>query len=193
MPAIPKVSPYQRHVQKWHDCTACQLCERRKKVVLYRGDLPCDVLFIGEGPGQSEDVLGQPFVGPAGKQLDRIIAAALRGVPLRKGFTNLVACIPLNPDGPGVVDPDKKAILACSMRLREIYKLAKPSLIVCVGDLAAKYIGPVFLGNDNCGITKIVHPARILRTDATQQGIMIQGAVATLRDALYETKQRMTK
>lgn len=192
MPATPKVSPYKRHVLKWQNCTACHLCESRKKVVLYRGDLPCDMLFIGEAPGPSEDVIGQPFIGPAGRLLDGIIVEAVRGVPIRKGFTNLVCCIPKSEEGPGFVDPDKKSIMACRDRLMEMYELAKPQLVVAVGNLSAKYLDQVIAHRD-VESTKIVHPAAILRADKTVQGIMFQGAVATLRDALYETKKRMTK
>jgi uracil-DNA glycosylase len=71
-------------------------------VVLCRGRLPCDVLFVGEAPGVSEDVLGRPFVGPAGKLLDTIVERALDG-QYDCAMTNLVACIP-KPVAPVVVN-----------------------------------------------------------------------------------------
>ena len=101
MPKVPKLSLYKQHVQRWKSCTACKLCETRKKVVMYRGDVPCDILFIGEAPGPSEDVIGQPFIGPAGHLLDRIIDKAIQpyrkvnpNISFRKVFTNLVCFIP---------------------------------------------------------------------------------------------------
>lgn len=70
------MTPWQSHVARWKDCRRCCLCDGRKTVVLARGKIPCDVLFIGEAPGDSENVLGQPFIGPAGKLLDEIIREA---------------------------------------------------------------------------------------------------------------------
>lgn len=70
------VSLYSSHVERWKDCGGCSLCDRRTRVVLYRGKVPCDVLFVGEAPGESEDVVGVPFVGPAGKLLDSMIQDA---------------------------------------------------------------------------------------------------------------------
>lgn len=67
---------FQEHRRKWNDCQRCRLCEGRTNVVLARGRVPCDVLFIGEAPGVSEDILNKPFVGPAGKLLDSIVEKA---------------------------------------------------------------------------------------------------------------------
>ena len=87
------MTPYQRHREKWKGCERCSLYRGRRSVVLCRGKLPCDVLFVGEAPGVSEDVLGRPFVGPAGKLLDEIVERALDG-QYDYAITNLVACIP---------------------------------------------------------------------------------------------------
>lgn len=82
-PPGASLSLFQLHVREWENCTRCPLCETRRNIVLSRGKVPCDVLFIGEGPGESEDVLGAPFVGPAGHLLDHIIE---RSVPQDKTF-----------------------------------------------------------------------------------------------------------
>ena len=66
------------HVEKWKDCQRCPLGQQRSNICLARGTVPCDVLFIGEAPGVSEDTFGLPFVGPAGQLLDQII---LRTIP----------------------------------------------------------------------------------------------------------------
>lgn len=71
------MTTWLEHVEKWRDCMRCPLSEQRSNIVLARGTVPCDVLFVGEAPGASEDALGQPFVGPAGHLLDQVIERAL--------------------------------------------------------------------------------------------------------------------
>lgn len=176
------MTPYQKHVAKWKDCTRCSLCEGRSRVVLAKGRIPCDVLFVGEAPGASEDSIGRPFVGPAGHLLDEMIAEALKVLNFpsdyRLAFTNLVACIPLGDDGDKVKDPPKEAIQACAPRLQEFIALAKPDLIVAVGKLSAKYLIPQGVAGE-----QIIHPAAILRADISQRGLLIQRTVVTLGDA----------
>jgi uracil-DNA glycosylase len=76
------VTLYQQHVETYRDCRGCELCRTRERVVFPRGSVPADVVFVGEAPGESENILGQPFVGPAGQLLDGIVAEALNGIPL---------------------------------------------------------------------------------------------------------------
>jgi uracil-DNA glycosylase len=71
-------TPFQLHVAQWRNCTACPLHIGRKQVVFARGKIPCDILFVGEAPGKSEDMHGQPFYGPAGQLLDDIVENATR-------------------------------------------------------------------------------------------------------------------
>jgi uracil-DNA glycosylase len=73
---------WSAHVDDWKDCTRCPLHTVRSNVVLARGSIPCDILFVGEAPGRSEDALGKPFVGPAGILLDEMIEDALSGIVL---------------------------------------------------------------------------------------------------------------
>jgi len=167
------LSPWKKHKEKWSACQECDLCGRRNKVVLARGKLPCDILFIGEAPGVSEDVLGKPFVGPAGKLLDDIIEGAIP-FSMKLAFTNLVACIPKGEDGVKVHEPPEESIRACFDRLEEIIKIAKPHAIVCVGKLAAKWIPSQFGFWDAEYFTEIIHPAAILRLDLSQKGLAIQ-------------------
>jgi uracil-DNA glycosylase len=77
---MPRVSPFAIHCDKWSRGCGSPACSRASSVCHYRGDLPCDVLFCGESPGESENVLGFCFVGPAGMLLDDIIAEALGGI-----------------------------------------------------------------------------------------------------------------
>lgn len=176
-------SLYQQHVAKWKGCQLCSYCETRRNVVLVRGKLPCDVLFIGEAPGPSEDALGKPFIGPAGKLLDEMIADSFHS-EVRLAFTNLVACIPKNGEsGKKFDEPSKEAIAACSDRLSEIIEIAQPSAIVCVGKLSTKYLmdNPESYPLINSWV-EIIHPAAILRADVTMKGLMCQKTVAILSD-----------
>lgn len=195
---------YKEHVARWQDCTVCSLHLCRRKVVMARGVLPCEVVFVGEAPGESEDVLGRPFVGPAGHLQDEIIERAFFGfADLRWSFTNLVCCIPRDDDGGKATEPDKVHIKACSSRLREFMWLARPRLVVLVGSLAKKSIlGQAVFSynkhphdaddslwlpqNEFLRFAEIQHPAYILRSNMAQRSLLVQRAVVTLQNAVEE-------
>ena len=113
-------------------CRACGLCEQRRQAVLGVGDVAADWLFIGEGPGAEEDARGEPFVGPAGKLLDAMLAA----IDLRRGenvyIANAVKCRP-----PNNRTPDAAEIAACAPYLQRQIALLQPRLIVLLGRAAA--------------------------------------------------------
>lgn len=173
----------QQHFDRWKACEGCDACQKRKRVVLIRGTVPAGVLFVGEAPGPSEDVLGRPFVGPAGHLLDKIVEEALEGRELAVAYTNLVACIPLDEAGKKFTEPPKTQIDACEGRLRECIELCQPKLIVMVGKLAEKYIPAL---QRHVKTVAIVHPAAILRADISQRGLAIKRTIITLRDAIGE-------
>lgn len=177
------MTPYQKHKQKWCNCQKCELHRRRHRVVLGRGALPAKVLFVGEAPGASEDVIGKPFVGPAGKLLDHVIREAAFPAATSYAITNLVACIPLDEEGEKTAEPPKDCVKTCAVRLGEFAGLCCPSLVVYVGKLSAKH-GPKTLGNVRS--VKLIHPAAILRMDVSQKGLAIQRSIVTLRDAAEE-------
>lgn len=165
---------YDLHAAKWRDCEKCELCQRRKRAVLYRGDLPCQVLLVGEAPGTSENTLGVPFIGEAGKLLERMLRWAGKG-DVKVGFTNAVACIPLDDEN-RITQPEVKQIIACSDRLQEIVEMARPLVIVGVGKSAEKALG--YLGIQ---AKKIMHPAAMMRMEKVQKDIAIQRNVVDLR------------
>lgn len=183
-------TPWQQHVEQWRDCDRCSLCSTRQNVVLARGKIPCDVLFVGEAPGPSEDAIGQPFIGPAGSLLDQIIRNAVV-VPLRIAFTNLVACIPLDSDGKKFSEPDDDSILACKPRLEQFIEIAQSKIVVAVGKLAQDFADRGYrhsfkLPPSVKNIIDIKHPAAILRMNVAQQGLEIQRCIVTLRMAVEE-------
>lgn len=190
---MPKLNhtPWGKHVAQWINCQRCPLCKVRKNVVLARGSIPADVLLIGEGPGESEDVIGQPFVGPAGKLLDNLIEQALMSVQSTEGeptiriaWTNIVACIPKSEETKRKnAEPLPKEIDACAPRLEELISLAKPKLIIAVGDVAAKE-GKRRGWDKIAKVVHIIHPARLLRLDVSQLGLQVQRCRIQLTDAL---------
>lgn len=77
------LTPWQKFKERWKGGCGSELCGKPKnKIVLARGQVPCDVLFIGEAPGASENIVGKPFVGPAGKLLDEIIEKTIRSATI---------------------------------------------------------------------------------------------------------------
>lgn len=175
-----------RHVADWKGCTACPLHQCRKRVVFYRGHLPCDVLFIGEAPGEVEDLKGYPFIGPAGKKLDTLLQTVWASLTtdafssgpdpynesqpcqLIVGITNIVACIPTENAGPysspKIRAPTKAEAKACQNRLREIVDLAKPRLLVSLGDVARRFLSSLPAGKHLPQFNlSLIHPSHILR------------------------------
>lgn len=179
-----KLSPWKRHKAKWGKCTDCSLCETRKNVVLARGSIPCQCLIIGESPGHSEDVMGTPFVGPAGRLLDQIVEMAIQSfepIPMI-AYSNVISCIPLGDDGSKTAEPTKESIRACQPRLIEIIQICKPQLLVYVGKLAATWV-PKTVDVAKYETAEIHHPAFILRLEPDQQMLAVKRAVITLSDA----------
>lgn len=148
---------------KYLHCTGCGLYKTRKCVVLGRGTPKCDVLFIGEAPGKSEDTLGIPFIGPAGKVLDTGINLAAKWAGMEKPptfyITNTVACRPTDSPMGENRPPSGEEIWACYQRLEwECKRVADPKFVVFLGKVAeasCKKLFPKALS--------LQHPAYILR------------------------------
>ena len=115
-------------------CRRCKLAETRTKVVFGVGRRDAEVLFIGEGPGQHEDLSGEPFVGRAGQLLDDMLAM----INLRRDdvfIGNIVKCRP-----PGNRDPLPDEQAACTFWLDQQLALLQPKIIVSLGRIAAMYM-----------------------------------------------------
>lgn len=183
---------YQRwleFVERWRGCQECPLCTQRDKIVLARGVVPCDVLFIGEAPGVSEDSSGLPFDGPAGCILDAIVAAvrASTKATFTDAYTNLVCCFPLEAKKTTDHRPDEEEIKECSPRLQEFVEIAMPRLIVTVGTLSDDW-SPITAGAGglpyDVAWATVVHPASITRMPAAQKDMAIRKCVVVIRDAI---------
>jgi DNA polymerase len=115
-------------------CTKCRLCETRTQTVFGEGDPDAKVFFIGEGPGENEDLTGRPFVGRAGEMLNKWIAAT--GLRREQVFiANIVKCRPPNNRVPA---PDEVA--TCTPYLQRQLEIVRPKVIVTLGLPSAKYM-----------------------------------------------------
>ena len=115
-----------------NSCTRCGLCETRHNVAFGVGPKTADVMFVGEGPGEQEDLKGEPFVGAAGHLLDDMLSI----IDLSREncyIANIVKCRP-----PRNRDPLETEQEACIGYLRNQVALIKPKIIVCLGRIAAK-------------------------------------------------------
>lgn len=116
---------------KCRGCTACPLSATRTKVVFGCGDRRAELMFIGEAPGESEDLSGTPFVGRAGKLFDKYLEAV--GIPRDSVYiANMLKCRP-----PKNRDPLPEEQEACIGWLRNQVALIRPKIIVCLGRIAA--------------------------------------------------------
>ncbi len=148
-------------------CRACSLYETRTNIVFGRGSADADILFIGEAPGEKEDLSGEPFVGAAGKLLDKVLVEV--GLNEESYYiANILKCRP-----PKNRDPKPEEEDACIGFLREQLSVIRPKIIVCLGRISAKRVikedfkiteehGKFFKKGDFL-ITAVFHPAAILR------------------------------
>ena len=149
-------------------CVKCGLCEGRHNVVFGVGNEAADIMFVGEGPGEQEDLQGIPFVGPAGKLLDDM----LRIIDLSREhncyIANIVKCRPPRNRDPLETEQD-----ACIDYLRNQVALVKPKIIICLGRIAAKRLidenyritrqHGSWVKKGDIWMTAIYHPSALLR------------------------------
>lgn len=159
--------------EKCLDCKKCRLCEGRTNVVFGVGNPEAEVMFVGEGPGEQEDLRGEPFVGRAGQLLDLMLDASgfsRHGTENNKSIyiANIVKCRP-----PGNRDPLPDESEACIPWLREQFAIIRPKVIVCLGRVAAgRLINPdikitrehgQFEEKNGVLMMATLHPAALLR------------------------------
>ena len=149
-------------------CKECGLADTRTNVVFGVGNPQAKVLLIGEGPGEQEDLRGEPFVGRAGQLLDKMLLAAGFSRASNVYIANMVKCRP-----PNNRDPSSEEVAACIGYLREQTKLIAPRYIVCLGRVAAQaIIDPgfkvtvqhgEFIQKAGAWLMGTFHPAALLR------------------------------
>ena len=172
IPAKPTLAALRTIAQT---CQACELWKRGTQTVFGEGHARARIVMVGEQPGNDEDLAGRPFVGPAGKLLDKALERA--GVDRRDVYvTNVVKHFKWEPKGKRRIHakPNSNEIRACVPWLEAELELVKPDVVVCLGATAAQaLLGRSFLVSQRRGevissslarhVVATVHPSSILR------------------------------
>lgn len=169
-------------------CQACHLWQRGTQTVFGAGAAGADVMFVGEQPGDREDIEGEPFVGPAGRELDR----ALDEVGIDRAnvyITNAVKHFKWKQKGRRRLHetPNAEEIASCRPWLEAEIHVVRPKVIVCLGATAAKVLlgrgfrvtrqrGELHPGPDGSVLTATIHPSAILRASSDEERQMAREA-----------------
>jgi uracil-DNA glycosylase len=184
---------FDRHVVKWQGCTKCRIGEWAHNKAFIRGNLPCDILFIGEGPGQTEDMTGIPFIGPAGKELDKWIEGSwnsdMPAYEFTWAVTNTVLCRPCDTRVGKNRAPDAMEQFHCLDRAREIFNLAKPKMVFLLGNVAQEWwinnyreLTEKMSDLSYTQSAKFRHPSSVIRMNTDQ---MLEHREAIIKDMSY--------
>lgn len=171
-------------------CTKCDLCKTKTNTVFGTGNKTARLMFVGEAPGESEDIEGIPFVGKAGKLLDKYLSAV--GLSRDEVYiANILKCRP-----PRNRDPEESEQDLCFDYLREQIRLINPEIIVCLGRISAmRLIKPDFritaehgkwFKKGNFKICAVYHPSALLR-DLTKREDTLRDFVEIKR--LYDASK----
>ena len=158
-------------------CNSCPIHSTRTNCVFGDGDPTARLMFVGEAPGEVEDMRGIPFVGPAGKLLDLYLDAV--GIDRREVYiANILKCRP-----PRNRDPLPEEQDACIGHLRDQVKIIRPKMIVCLGRIAAmKLISPDYRITKEHGqivkkgqflMTAVYHPSALLRDPSKKEAMYV--------------------
>ena len=174
--------------QSCEGCTACPLSRTRTKAVIGCGNRQAKLMFVGEAPGEQEDLSGIPFVGKAGQLLDLYLTA----VDIDRDavyIANILKCRPPHNRDPLPAEED-----CCIGYLREQVRLIRPRIIVCLGRIAAvRLIKPDFRISREHGvwfergdflISAVYHPSLLLR-DVSKRGEMLKD-MQTVKERLEQ-------
>ena len=175
---------WENLAQKCARCNACPLHETRTNVVFGCGNKNADIMFIGEAPGEQEDLQGLPFVGPAGKLLDKYLTAV--GLSREDVYiANILKCRP-----PKNRDPLPEEEDVCINHLRAQISLIKPKILVCLGRISAKRLisedfritaeHGIWFEKGPYKICAVYHPSALLR-DVSKREDMLKDMLSVAR------------
>ena len=170
-------------------CQKCGLAETRHHVVFGTGPRDAEVMCIGEGPGEQEDLQGLPFVGRGGQLLDEMLELIDLSRDKNVYIANMVKCRP-----PKNRDPERDELDACMGWLRSQVRLIRPKIIVCLGRIAAmRLIKPDYkitkehgqwFEKDGRQVMAIYHPAALLRYPVNKPAVF--GDFVALREKITQ-------
>ncbi len=178
------------------DCRKCGLCQTRHHVVFGVGNPNAQVMFVGEGPGENEDLQGEPFVGRAGKLLDLMLDAVDLSRERNIYIANIVKCRP-----PQNRDPRPEEQEACIGWLRNQFAIMRPKIVVCLGRIAGmKLMDPnlkitkqhgQFIDKKGTLMMATLHPAALLRNpsqkpDAFQDYLLLRDKIMEVCPETYD-------
>lgn len=174
---------------KCKNCTECELCQGRTNLVFGMGKKDADIMLIGEGPGENEDLQGKPFVGRSGQLLDKFLASVDLSRDKNVYIANMVKCRP-----PKNRDPKPEEQDQCINWLREQFRIIRPKIVICVGRIAAqrlidkdfkvtKHHGE-FIDKNGTLFMGTYHPAAILRNPNNKEAAF--GDWLKVRDKIEE-------
>ncbi len=191
-----KYSNWQELKDACMGCQNCPLGATRTNLVFGTGNENAEVLFVGEGPGENEDLQGEPFVGRGGKLLDKYLEAIDLSRDKNIYIANMVKCRP-----PHNRDPKPEEQEECIKWLREQFRLLRPKIIVCLGRISAqKLISPDFKVTKQHGeffekggvlMMGTFHPAALLRNPnqkpaALEDFIKLRSKIEEICDHTYD-------
>jgi DNA polymerase len=149
--AVERAAALREYAELTSSCTKCALSQGRTQVVFGSGNPDADLMFVGEAPGFHEDQQGIPFVGQAGKLLDRL----LEGIGMSRADVMIVNVLKCRP--PGNRDPLPEEIASCEPHLFRQIELIEPKLVATLGNFATK-----LLSGKPAGITRVHgHPQEV--------------------------------
>ena len=172
-----KQKKWEELEEKCRSCRRCSLSETRTNVVFGAGSRDAKLMFVGEAPGEKEDLSGIPFVGAAGKLLDKYLYAV--DIDREDVFiANMLKCRP-----PKNRDPKEDEQDLCIEYLREQVRLIQPKIIVCLGRISAKRLikedfmitkeHGVFFEKNGFTICAVYHPSALLRDPRKKEDMLI--------------------
>ena len=175
-PIDDSLPPLEKVRIKAERCSACRLAAKRTKMVFGEGNPNADIMFIGEGPGEDEDLSGRPFVGKAGQLLTKIIENGMK-IPREKVYiANIVKCRP-----PANRDPMPDEAQCCIGFLKEQIKIVNPKILILLGKVAMRNLlgleGAITKARESTyeydGIKVFVtyHPSALLRNESYKRPV----------------------
>lgn len=173
--AVNKAAELTEMEKRVKNCRRCRLRDGCQQVVFGEGDPNTRLMLVGEGPGREEDRLGRPFVGAAGRLLEKI----LESVNIKREevyIANIIKCRPPYNRTPGLEE-----VKACFPHLQEQISIIKPEIVICLGSLSARtFIDPEALitrirgkwvEKDGLKIMPTFHPAALLRDPQKKKSV----------------------
>jgi uracil-DNA glycosylase len=190
IPAHPELAALRKAIPQ---CEGCDLYRHATQAVMGEGPPKARVMFVGEQPGNDEDQQGRPFVGPAGRILERALADA--GIPREEVYvTNAVKHFKFEERGKRRIHkkPNAAEVRACLPWLAAEMLAVKPEIVVCLGATAAQaLLGREYLVTKERGtfrsrdggprITSTIHPSAVLRSPEEDRDAAYESLVADLR------------